>query len=244
MILLALTSFLAGILTVLSPCALPLLPVILGGSLQNSSKRRPLWIIGSLAFSILVFTLVIKAGVIFLNIDEYALRVLSGLVLLVLGIFTFFPNLWGEIALRLGISQSSAEGIQKANQSKGTASAILTGLALGPVFTTCSPMFGYILFAILPVSLGEGLFYITMFILGLSLFLYLISVLGQRLISKTKWAVNPNGKFKKVLGVLFIVIGIMIVFKIDKYIESFLLEQPAIQNILLNRVEQNIINSL
>jgi len=244
MILLALTSLLAGVLTVLSPCALPLLPVILGGSLQDKSKKRPLIIIASLAVSILVFTLVVKAGVIFLNIDEYSLRILSGLVLLLLGIFTFFPNLWGGIAVKLGANQSSAEGMQKANQSKGTASAILTGLALGPVFTTCSPMFGYILFAILPVSLGEGLFYIIMFITGLSVFLYLISALGQQLISKTKWAVNPNGNFKKILGILFIVIGIMIIFKIDKYIESFLLEQPIIQNILLNRVEQNIINSL
>lgn len=244
MIILALTSFLAGILTVLSPCALPLLPVILGGSLQNNSRRRPLWIIGSLAVSILAFTLFIKAGVIFLNIDENSLRVLSGLVLLMLGIFTFFPNLYGTIALKLGINQTSAEGMQKANQTKGTASAILTGLALGPVFTTCSPMFGYILFAILPVSLGEGLLYIIMFIAGLSLFLYLISVLGQRLISRTKWAVNPNGNFKKFLGILFIVIGIMIIFKVDKYIESFLLEQPIIQNILFNRVEQNIIDSL
>lgn len=244
MIILALTSFIAGILTVLSPCALPLLPVILGGSLQNNSRRRPLWIIGSLAVSILVFTLVIKAGVIFLNIDENLLRVLSGIVLLILGIFTFFPNLYGTIALKLGINQTSAEGMQKANQTKGTASAILTGLALGPVFTTCSPMFGYILFAILPVSLGEGLLYIIMFIAGLSLFLYLISVLGQRLISRTKWAANPNGNFKKFLGILFIVIGIMIIFKVDKYIESFLLEQPVIQNILFNRVEQNIIDSL
>ena len=78
----------------------------------------------------------------------------------------------------------------------------------------------------------------------MSIFLLLISLLGQRLINKTKWAANPNGKFRKVIGALFVVMGIIVIFRIDKIVESFLLDQPIIQNLLVNRVEQNIINSL
>lgn len=244
MITLLITSFIAGVLTILTPCALPLLPIILGGSLQNKSKIRPFIIIASLAVSVLLFTFTIKAGFFVLGFDDSILRILSGLIILILGVFTFFPNAWTTIMIKLGVEQASSQALVDSNKKSGVVSAILTGLALGPVFTTCSPLFGYILFAILPASFAEGTFYILMFVLGMSLFLLLIALAGQSIIKRAKWAADPSGKFKKVLGVIFIVVGIMIIFKVDKQIESFLLDQPFIQSILVNRLEQDFINTL
>jgi len=51
MIVTALLSLVAGVLTVLAPCVLPFLPVIVGGSLGHGSRRRPYLIAASLAAS-------------------------------------------------------------------------------------------------------------------------------------------------------------------------------------------------
>ena len=60
--LLLLISFIAGVLTILAPCVLPLLPVIIGGSISGKTKEksRPYIIAASLAASLVVFTLLLK----------------------------------------------------------------------------------------------------------------------------------------------------------------------------------------
>lgn len=244
MITLLITSFFAGILTILTPCSLPLLPIVLSGSVQNKSKYRIFLIIASLGLSVFIFSLFIKASINALSTDIGFIRILSGIILIVLGIATIVPNVWDTISTRIGLHNNSNKLLNNVNKKGKFVSAVLTGFALGPVFSSCSPLYGYILYAILPSNTIEGILYLLSFIAGMSLFLFLIATLGQRLISKTKWITNPNSKFKKVLGVIFIIVGVLVVFNLDKRIESYLLEQSFIQNILLNKVEQDFINSL
>ena len=56
---LLIASFIAGFLTVLAPCLLPLLPVVIGGSL-GGAKRNAYIIIGSLLLSVIVFSIIIE----------------------------------------------------------------------------------------------------------------------------------------------------------------------------------------
>ncbi|MBE2279030.1 MAG: sulfite exporter TauE/SafE family protein [Ignavibacteriaceae bacterium] len=242
MITLLITSFFAGILTVLTPCSLPLLPIILGGSIENRSKKRPILIIASLGLSVFIFTLLLKTGLNAVLVDDRLIRFVSGVIILVLGLFTVFPFIWEKIVQKLNLSNKASEFLYFSKKRNGYLSAILTGLALGPVFSSCSPMYGYILFAVLPLNFTEGILCLLFFILGMSIFLLLISFLGQKLVSRTKWLSRSDNKLKKILGAIFVVIGILIIFRIDKAMESFLLEQPFIQSLLLNRIEQNIIN--
>ena len=75
MILLIL-SFFAGILTVFAPCILPLLPLIIGGSITGDEKQkyRPYIIIGSLVVSLIGFTLLLKASTLLIGADQNALK--------------------------------------------------------------------------------------------------------------------------------------------------------------------------
>ena len=63
-------SFIAGVLTILAPCVLPLLPIIIGGSLTEKSIKRPIIITVSLALSIVLFTLILKVSTAFITIPE------------------------------------------------------------------------------------------------------------------------------------------------------------------------------
>lgn len=73
-----LISFFSGILTVLAPCVLPLLPVILGGSLAGQSKKRPYIIIASLILSLLLFTLLLKASTVLIHVDPIVWDYVAG----------------------------------------------------------------------------------------------------------------------------------------------------------------------
>jgi hypothetical protein len=52
-----------------------------------------------------------------------------------------------------------------------------------------------------------------------------IALLGQKFISKLKWASDPSGTFKKVLWVLFLIVGLAIMLGWDKTFEAYLIEQ-------------------
>jgi cytochrome c biogenesis protein CcdA len=96
--ILLLLSFIAGVLTVLAPCILPLLPVIVGGSLtgegKDAQKKKVLTIVISLGLSVVAFTLLLKASTLFIDIPEQTWKWLSGGIIIVLGLITIFPSMW------------------------------------------------------------------------------------------------------------------------------------------------------
>lgn len=228
-------SFFAGILTVLSPCVFTLLPVILGGTIQTNNMRRHFVIIISLMVSIFIFTFLLKASTNLISVPQTFWNVISGMILIFLGFITIFPNLWATISYKLKLSSSSEkllqESLEKSENSKSLLPDILTGAALGPVFSSCSPTFAIIIATVLPASLIDGVINLIAYVVGLGFILLLISIFGRRIIEKLKWATNPNSKFKKILGIIFIIIGVLIIFGIDKQIQALSLENEGFLNI-------------
>ncbi len=74
---LLLASFLAGILTILAPCVLPVLPVILAGSLGERQKWYPYLVTLSLAASVVIFTVLLKVSTLFIDIPQDFWKYLS-----------------------------------------------------------------------------------------------------------------------------------------------------------------------
>jgi len=219
-------SFLAGILTLLAPCILPLIPVIVGSSVADESKKlsRVYIILGSLAVSIIVFTIILKASTALLGVPQYVWQYISGGIVALLGISFLFPSLWDKLAQTTNSSLMSQKLFAKANSKQGVTGAILTGAALGPVFTSCSPTYLYIVAAILPATFFLGFLYLIAYVLGLLVVLLAVSLLGRKLISKLGWALNPHGWFKRSVGLLMLIVGIAIVFGGDKAFQSFVLD--------------------
>ena len=110
-------------------------------------------------------------------------------------------------------------------EKKGILGDALIGLSLGPVFSSCSPTYALIVAAVLPVSFGKGLIYLTAYAIGLAAMLLVIAYAGQTLVKKLGWLSNPFGWFRKVIGILFIVVGVSVLFGWDKKVQSFVLEQ-------------------
>ncbi|MFZ5424572.1 MAG: cytochrome c biogenesis protein DipZ [Patescibacteria group bacterium] len=221
---LAIVAFLAGVLTVVTPCVLPILPIILGGTLADSQdKKRPFIIVASLGLSVLAFSLLLKSSTLLINIDPSFWKYFSGGIILIFGIFTLFPNVWEKVSEKIGLG-GLGNLLQQSQAKGGRLGQVLVGISLGPVFSSCSPTYAVILAVVLPQNFSSGLLNLIIYVVGLSLALLTIAIFGQGAIAKLKWAANPTGWFRKGLGVLFVVVGVAIITGYEKKLEIALLD--------------------
>ena len=217
-------SFVAGVLTVLAPCILPLLPVIVGGStLAQRNYSRPIIIAASLAVSVVVFTLLLKASTALLMVPPYVWQIVSGGIVLLFGLSLLFETVWARLAVRFNLASNKLLG--KAARQQGWFGAVLVGAALGPVFSSCSPTYALIVAGVLPASFGEGLTYLIAYGIGLAVILLAIGLLGQQAVHRLGWASNPHGWFKRTLAVIFIIVGAAVIFGLDKQIQAYVVGQ-------------------
>jgi cytochrome c biogenesis protein CcdA/thiol-disulfide isomerase/thioredoxin len=237
--ILFLTSFLSGILTVLAPCVLPLLPIIIGGSVSGKSRWYPYLVTGSLAVFIVLFTILLKASTLLIDIPAEFWKSISGGLVVIFGLIYLFPELWDKISLRLGLASKSDQMMHHAGKKDGIWAPILTGAALSPVFASCSPTYSLIIATILPVNFAEGIIYIISYALGLATVLLLVSLLGRKFTSAMKFATDPKGWFRRVLGVIFLLVGLAVITGIDKKIETAILNGGYFD---ITKVEQDILN--
>lgn len=229
--LLLLGAVVAGVLTTLAPCVLPMLPVIVGGSLGPSTRqarRRAFVITASLGLSIVVFTLVLKASTALIGIPSGVWQWVSGGILIALGLVSLFPGVWDRIASSLRLQERSTGRLASARQHEGMGGAVLTGAALGPVFSSCSPMYGYVIVTVLPASLAQGLFLLLGYVIGLCATLLAIALLGQRVIGHARWAADPHSWFRRGLGIVFILVGLTILTGFDRDIQTWVIENSPI----------------
>jgi cytochrome c-type biogenesis protein len=223
-------SFIAGVLTVAAPCVLPLLPVIIGGSVVEASKDkperqwlRPVIITASLAASVTVFTLLLKTTTVLLGVPQIVWQVLSGSIVVLLGLNYLWPHVWYRLAAGSFIRSNAL--VSKAHRQGGLGGAILLGAALGPVFSSCSPTYALIVATVLPVSFLQGFLYLAAYAVGMSATLLLIAYFGQTVVKRLRWISNPGGWFRKSIGILFLLVGVAVILGFDKEIQAYVLEQ-------------------
>lgn len=222
-------SFVAGALTVAAPCILPLLPVIVGGTVTTGAKKRewyrPLVIAGSLAVSVVIFSLLLKATTALLGVPQAVWSVISGGIVVLFGVNLLVPSAWEKVSLKTGLYGASNKLSALPYTHKGLARDVLLGASLGPIFSSCSPTYALIIAVILPQSFAAGFANLIAYAVGLAAILLLIAVAGQSVTQKLGWVANPGSRFKKVLGVIFVVVGLAVVFGLDKIAQTYVLEQ-------------------
>ena len=108
--ILLLLSFIAGILTVLAPCTLALLPVIVGGTISGErNMRRAFTVTVALGISVILFTLILKVSTVFINVPQTFWQILSGVIIFGLGLTMIFPKLLDKIPFLSTINRDSTK---------------------------------------------------------------------------------------------------------------------------------------
>ena len=153
----------------------------------------------------------------------------SAVIIIVYGITLLRPELWEKATMALGIT--NANGLAtKAKSHQGVRGDILLGAALGPIFASCSPTYAILLSLVFPKSFLLGVGYTLIYSLGFSLLLLIIAYGGRAVIQKLNRAANPKGRFKRTLGIILIVTGVLVATGLMQKLQTAILisEQGAI----------------
>ena len=215
-------AFLAGVITAISPCVLPVLPILLAG---GASGRRPYAIIAGLVGSFTVFTLAGAALLDALGLPEDFLRNLAIALLLVLAATLLFPpvaRLLERPFLVLTRRRASTDG-----------SGFVLGASLGLVFVPCA---GPVLAAVTALSaagdVGVRTVLVTLFYaLGAALPMLAIALGGQRLGAIRRHAETT----RRVAGVVIGATALAIAFGAD---QRFTTALPGYTQSLQEHVER------
>ncbi|MBY0376420.1 redoxin family protein, partial [Patescibacteria group bacterium] len=239
--LLLLISFVAGILTVLAPCILPLLPVIVGHSISDATpnRRRLFVVVASLGASIILFTLLLKASSLLIDIPQDFWKWISGGIIFLFGLSMLFPKIWENFSLANTLNLKSNKVLATGYQKNTVWGDVIIGASLGPIFSACSPTYFVILATVLPVSFFLGLVYLFTYVLGLSLALIVIALIGERIMAKVGKVSDPRGWFKKIFGVIFILVAIAIISGYDKKLQIKILDAGFLD---VTKIEQKLLD--
>ncbi len=225
----------------LAPCILPLLPVVVGSAASGRSKYTPYIVVGSLAISVILFTYLLKASTVFIMIPPEVWTYLSGGILFFFGLTLLFPIIWEKTPGISRLSASSNQLVGSGYQKKSFWGDVVIGAALGPVFSTCSPTYFVILASVLPVSFFLGTVYIVAYVTGLSLILLLVALLGQRFADHLVKVSDSRGFFKRGVGLLFVILGILIATGYEKKLETLILDSGYFD---VTKIEQSLLEKV
>ncbi|MGB0099894.1 MAG: cytochrome c biogenesis protein CcdA [Nocardioides sp.] len=232
-------AFLAGVLTTLAPCVLPLLPVIVGGSVVgaqgSTAVRRAVVITTSLAVSVIAFTLLLRASTRLIGVPPEVWSWIAGGVLIALGLVGMFPSWWDRLSVGVGFQARAQEGLAAASGREGMTGSVLTGAALGPVFLSCSPLYGYLVVTIIPAEPAWGTLLLATYAAGLALTLLAVSLLGQRLVRRLGWLADPHGWVRRGLGLVFVIVGVVVAMGWDRDLQAWVLEHSPLRPWELDR---------
>lgn len=218
MIILILLATASGLLTVFSPCVLPVLPIILAGSVDRSAAKIRGIIIGLLiSFSLVLLSLPFLFSMIGLSIET--LRLISVALLFLIGAVMFFPKLSFAV-------QSIFEKFLKINpgNKKNTFfGGLLTGASLGIVWTPCvGPILAAVSASALVSEISATTVLITIFYaLGVGIGLYLISA-GTRKLALNFVRENYQN-IQKIFGIVIILTGFLILTGADRKFQAFVI---------------------
>lgn len=205
----SLLAFAEGVALIVSPCILPILPLILGGSLSGG-KARAFGIIIGFIITFTTATLFSRVILLWLGVDANILRDVALLLLVLIGIIMLSTYL----STKINAVFSRWATLIKLPESQGSfGGGILFGSLLGVLWTPCA---GPLLAAVIVQSIAQqttlASFVITFaFALGVAIPMLLIVLFGRRLVTRFSLMRHYSNAIRRTLGII-IIIGAMALY--------------------------------
>jgi cytochrome c-type biogenesis protein len=219
-------GYLAGLLTLINPCVLPVLPIVLGTALQSSRLGPAALALGmSLSFVGLGIGIAVFGRAIGLSAEEVAKA--GAVVMVGFGAVLLIPRLSAGFALAAsGISTRADVEIGQLGQT-GLGKQVLGGALLGAVWVPCvGPTLGG---AIALASSGQSLLWATAimisFALGISTIILALGYGAQSTIrARRDWLRSLATKSRPAMGIIFVLMGLVLFFDLQRIPELWLIE--------------------
>lgn len=224
MLLLILFAFLAGIVTILSPCILPVLPIVLSGSVSGS-KKKPFGIIFGFVFSFTFFTLGTSFLVKLTGVSPDLLRSFSIVIIFIFGASLLFPAVQKNLEI-LFSKLTNKINFENNNKNVGFVGGLLIGASLGLIWTPCvGPIIASVISLAATSKVTIEVVLITLsYSLGTGISMLVVMQFGRKIFQKIPWLLSSTEKIQKVFGILMIIIALLLFTNFDRKFQTWILK--------------------
>ena len=218
-------GYLAGLLTLINPCVLPILPIVIATSVQ-ASKHAPIALAAGMSTSFVLLGLTVSAVGPALGLSDEIVSRSAALLMVAFGLFLLVPLLGKKFTVATTAISKIADAGITATVSQGLVGQFLGGALLGAVWSPCiGPTLGA---AIALASQGVDLIYATLimtsFALGVSTLVFIFSFATKSWLERNiRWMRFLSKHSKTTLGGTFIIIGFGIFFQFNHTIDTWLI---------------------
>ena len=209
-------AFAAGVLTIASPCVLPMAPVVLGASIAQAGRARPLFIALGFAVAFSAAALVLGAFSTALPVSPGLLRGLAALALAAFGILMLWRRPMDALGERLGGVMTRVDELSR-RAGGGNAGGFVMGLAVGVLWTPCAgPVLGSILTLIATATdLAWAAVLLGCYALGAGIPMLAIGYGGRYAATRIRRITPCTAGMQRAFGVLVIAIAVATAFQLD-----------------------------
>lgn len=220
-----LLAVLAGLLTIGAPCILPVLPILLGSTVGQTNRSRPLMIAAGfvVTFAIVGLSLSFLAGS--LGLMPNTLRNAAIVLLGIFGIFLVWPTPFEKLTAYLsGLISTASNASRKAGS--GNWGGFVLGVMLGVIWTPCAgPVLGAILTLVATsTDLARASILLTAYAIGAGIPMLVIGYGSQYITTRIRGIAQYARILQQVFGVLILVLAVAMYFQYDLVLQAKLLD--------------------
>jgi cytochrome c-type biogenesis protein len=220
-------AFVAGLLSTLSPCVLPILPIVLGAA-ASEHRLGPAALAAGLAVSFVIIGLFAATVGYSIGLDADLLRNVAAALMIAVGVILLVPRLQAWLALAGAPFANWSDRRFGGSVKNGLAGQLSMGLLLGAVWSPCvGPTLGAAsILAAQGRDLGEVGATMLAFGLGAALPLAALGLMSREAVLRWRTRLMSGGAYAKTAfaGVL-VVIGVLVLSGLDRRVETLLVDQ-------------------
>ncbi|QBR01620.1 cytochrome c biogenesis CcdA family protein [Paraburkholderia pallida] len=208
-------ALLAGLFTIASPCILPVMPILLGTSVERSARTRPLFVIAGFILTFASFALLLGAVSHAVHIAQQALRDTATAMLALFGFLRLWPRPFEWVMARL--PWPSSFGPAASGPGNGNAGGFVLGMSLGAVWTPCAgPVLASILVLVVKAQDFQwSALLLALYAVGAAIPMLAVIYGGQAMVRQSRLIARHAHRLQQLFGVLVILTAAAIYLQYD-----------------------------
>lgn len=217
-------AFLAGVLSVLSPCVLPLLPIVFGTA-QSEHRLGPAALAAGVAVSFTVIGLFVATIGFAIGLDTDFFRLVSAVLLIAVGVVLLVPRLQAQVAMAAGPVGNWVDDRFGGFNGSSLWGQFGVGALLGAVWVPCvGPTLGAAsVLAAKGEDLGQVALTMLAFGIGAALPLMALGFASREALLRWRGRLSEASNGGKILlGAILLAVGLLVATGADKALETYL----------------------
>jgi cytochrome c biogenesis protein CcdA len=220
-------AFIAGVLSILSPCVLPILPIVLGAA-ASEHRWGPAALAAGLAVSFVLIGLFVATIGYSIGLDADLLRDVAAALMIALGVVLLVPHFQSRLALAGAPLANWSDRHFGGSAKSGLVGQVSMGLLLGAVWSPCvGPTLGAAsILAAQGRDIGEVGATMLAFGFGAALPLVALGLLSREAVLRWRSRLSlASARAKPAFAAVLVAIGVLVLSGVDKRVETLLVDK-------------------